>query len=822
MEKVHETFGTDVKVERNDPLRIPDYHKSISIAHQECNSHQEPILPTDQSKVLSTQTPSSCATPSSAIKVTSARKEQISKCEEVEVQPLIVRCLSQHPEELKKELEGWHVELSFSERHGKIFCSCTKQTKSGWRAACSESITSHVKGKYATVTDQKVPKDAAQELTGFLHALKAEAQLEFEFSKDGTTFSAAGRDEVIINLKTNTQSIFDKYTAVSVNIPYSREPENYHFLSQVKLPQLKDQLPPTVEIREDHSVLALKVHGMKKYIELFQQMLPEISTHTKVMVKLDPLVTYYFQSSEGQVQLESFKKQANCPMAIYFQSKKEEVCLTLLGNPTDRQSIEMVAERLAKTTGAVSRTVPQSFMKIQSQLDDYISLWQTLEKQHHVCIKQSANSITVAGLKGTVDCAMEELYKFIMEKCTIVYEIEMEKGELRLLSTHMSANWGKIVECCKSSGINLQIPSLNSEDVDSTSVFLKGEKDRVIEVFQKISTLKESIKKRSITVERAGTNYFVSENARMYLDGIENRTKVVIEVAEPIKDSMDTVSSASSIPSKFTRKCVAKPKQSSCQIGIYIGDITDFEKAEVIVNAANCELKHIGGVAAAIATKGGPQIQEESDSYVRRKGKLATGDAWLTTKVGNLPYKALVHAVGPIWQSGFNEEVLLEKACTEAMQITSHDYRSIVFPAISSGVYEFPIDKCAKCMTKSIIRYCESNPISDLEEICIVIHPSKAGDADHFISALQLQLPQESVIVDSAHPKTWMPSTPQYSNESPSSVNSGPSRSSRRKKSTKKNVSATADVLDCIKLTRGSLLDVKVCIILYFLPMISF
>lgn len=812
MEKVHETFGTDVKVERNDPLRIPDYHKSISIAHQECNSHQEPILPTDQSKVLSTQTPSSCATPSSAIKVTSARKEQISKCEEVEVQPLIVRCLSQHPEELKKELEGWHVELSFSERHGKIFCSCTKQTKSGWRAACSESITSHVKGKYATVTDQKVPKDAAQELTGFLHALKAEAQLEFEFSKDGTTFSAAGRDEVIINLKTNTQSIFDKYTAVSVNIPYSREPENYHFLSQVKLPQLKDQLPPTIEISEDHSVPALKVHGMKKDVEQFQQMLPEISTHCKVMVKLDPLVTYYFQSSEGQLQLESFKRDANCPIAIYFQSKKEEVCLTLLGNPTDHQSMEMMAERLAKTTGVVHHTVPQSFMKMQSQLDDYIPLWRSLEKQHHVCIKQSENSITVAGLKDTVECAMEELFKFIMEKCTIVYEIELERGELRLLLTHMSSKWGKIVEFCKSSGVNLQVPSLNSEDVDSTStVFLKGEKDRVIEIFQKISTLKDSIKKRSITVERAGTNYFISENARMYLDGVENRTKVVIEVAEPIKDSMDAVSSASSISSKFTRKCIAKLKQSSCQIGIYIGDITDFEKAEVIVNAANCDLKHIGGVAAAIATKGGSQIQEESDKYIKRRGKLATGDAWLTTKIGNLPCKALVHAVGPVWHSGLNkEEVLLEKACIEALQIASHDYRSIAFPAISSGVYGFPIDKCAKCMTKSMIRYCNSNPSSSLEEICIVIQLSKAGDTDHFISALQQQLPQESVIVDAAQSKKSP--IPQYSSGPPSLANSGPSRSSRRKKSTKNGASATADVLDRIQLTRGSLPDVKVCI----------
>ena len=821
MEKEHyQLFGSDVKVERNDPLRFPDDYQKPSIAHEESSAHEEPVVATGLSTSLPLQSQSSCAKPSSAIKVKSKEQPSSSNTVEVPTKPLIVRYLSQYPEELKEEIKDLHVQLNFDKKQGKVICVGTRKTKSGWREIAGDIITKHIKN-YASVTDHEVPKDAGPELMSFLCTMKVESPLEFEFSNGGTTFSAVGRDEVIIRLKTNMQSIFDRYTVVSINISYCEARAEYQFLSQVKLPQMKDQLPPTVMINEDHSIPALKVQGMKKYVEQFQHMLPEISHHCNMTVNLDPDVVHYFQSNDGQLQLQSFITKSNCSITTLFQVKKENVQLILLGSQNDRESMKTIAGKLAKNTGTANRTVPRSFLNIQSQLDDYIPLWHTLQEKYHVCIGQSANTVTVAGLKDTVSNAIDELFKFIMEKCTIVYEIEMERGELRLLQTHMRSKWSKITECSKASGILFQVPTLTSEDEDSTStVVLKGEKDQVLQIFHQVSALKESISKRSITVERAGTNYFVTEHARLYLDGIEARTNVIIEVAEPIKikDSSNPASLSGSASSKFSRRCTAKLQQSSCQVSIYIGDITDFEKAEVIVNAANCDLKHIGGVAAAILSRGGSVIQEASDRYTKRKGKLVTGDAWLSTDTGNLPCKALVHAVGPMWHNGINkEEKLLEKACMETLRLVSHGYQSIAFPAISSGIYGFPIDKCAKCMTKAIINYCESNTASSLKEICIIIHSSKVDDADHFISALKQRLPQGSVIVDQGHGdnRTYSVSSPipQYSGTPSPSADGNPSRSSRRKKSGRRRTSGvTANVLDRIQLTRGSLLDVKVCI----------
>ena len=818
MEKDHVTFGAEVTIERNDPLRFPDIQK-LTTAHKENNTHEDAAATADLSTSLSLQTQGGCAKPNSAVKVKSKDQQSSSGNVEVSIIPLMARYLSQYPEELKEEIKDLHVEVSFDEKQGKIICTGTRKTKSGWRQNAVDSITSHIKSKYATVTNCEVPKDAAQELMGSLFIMKAESPLEFEFSKDGRTFSAVGRDEVIVSLKVNVQDIIDEYTSVSIRLPYYESLAEYHFLSQVKLPQMKDRLPPTVMISEDHSIPALDVQGKKKYVEQFQQMLPEISVCCSVPVNLDPDVVHYLQSSDGQLQLQSFIRNSNCPIATFFQMKQKSdiVQLIFLGNQTDCESMKTIAGKLAKITGTVTHTIPQSFIEMQSGLTDYAPLKQSLQEKHHVCIRQSANTVAMAGFKDTVGHAMDELIKFIMEKCTIVYNVEMERGELRLLQTYMKPSWSKIAACCKASGILFQVPTLTSEDENSIStVVLKGEKDQVLQVIHQVSALKKSISKRSITVERAGTNYFVSENARLYLDGIEKRTDVIIEVTEPIKDCSSPVSSSGSASNRYSRMCTAKLQQTSCQLGVYIGDITDFGKAEVIVNAANCDLKHIGGLAAAILSKGGSIIQEASDRYTKRKGKLATGDAWLSTDVGNLQCKALVHAVGPVWHNGFSkEEQLLEKACIETLRLVSHDYQSIAFPAISSGIYGFPIDKCAKCMTKAIISYCESNPGSSLKEVCIVLHSSKVRDAEHFISAFKHQLPPGSVMSDQMHGYSSIYSSSysisQYASESPSLVDSTPSRSSRKKSGRKRTSAVAANVLDCIKLTKGSLLDIKVC-----------
>ena len=129
------------------------------------------------------------------------------------------------------------------------------------------------------------------------------------------------------------------------------------------------------------------------------------------------------------------------------------------------------------------------------------------------------------------------------------------------------------------------------------------------------------------------------------------------------------------------------------------GDITALA-VDAIVNAANGYLKHGGGVAAAISRKGGPSIQHESDAIIRKRGPLGTGDAAITGG-GNLPARFVIHAVGPIWSEHQPAEAdrLLRKAVQSCLALAEENgLKSVALPAISTGIYGFPIDRAAPLM----------------------------------------------------------------------------------------------------------------------------
>ncbi len=143
-------------------------------------------------------------------------------------------------------------------------------------------------------------------------------------------------------------------------------------------------------------------------------------------------------------------------------------------------------------------------------------------------------------------------------------------------------------------------------------------------------------------------------------------------------------------------------------LSLYQGDITD-ERVDAIVNAANEGLSHGGGVAGAIVRKGGIEIQDESD----RLGKVKTGQA-VVTGAGKLPCKWVIHAVGPVWPGNRTPEqsdALLFSAATQALERAhERNCESIAFPAISSGIFGFPKDRCARILTEALLLRADTPP----------------------------------------------------------------------------------------------------------------
>ncbi len=124
------------------------------------------------------------------------------------------------------------------------------------------------------------------------------------------------------------------------------------------------------------------------------------------------------------------------------------------------------------------------------------------------------------------------------------------------------------------------------------------------------------------------------------------------------------------------------------------GDLLQ-EPVDAIVNAANGLLAHGGGVAAIISRAAGPALQAESDRIVRERGPFPTGAAVATT-AGKLPFKGVIHAVGPRFGEG-DEEAKLERALSAAFQCArERGWTSVSFPAVSAGIFAVPPGICAR------------------------------------------------------------------------------------------------------------------------------
>jgi O-acetyl-ADP-ribose deacetylase (regulator of RNase III) len=145
------------------------------------------------------------------------------------------------------------------------------------------------------------------------------------------------------------------------------------------------------------------------------------------------------------------------------------------------------------------------------------------------------------------------------------------------------------------------------------------------------------------------------------------------------------------------------------------GDITE-RAVDVIVNAANSYLKHGGGVAGAIVRKGGGIIQKESDKI----GFVPVGSS-VITGAGKLPCKAVIHAVGPKMGEG-DEVAKLKSSVSSSLTLASEKkFRSISMPAISSGIFGFPKDRCAEILVEEARKYLMSNATSlEIIEFCVI------------------------------------------------------------------------------------------------------
>jgi len=162
------------------------------------------------------------------------------------------------------------------------------------------------------------------------------------------------------------------------------------------------------------------------------------------------------------------------------------------------------------------------------------------------------------------------------------------------------------------------------------------------------------------------------------------------------------------------------------------GDLTELA-VDAIVNAANAQLVLGGGVAGAIRVKGGPSIQEECN----RAGGTFVGGA-VITGAGNLRARHVIHAVGPRMGEGDEDEKLRQATLNSLERASENGLGSIAFPAVSTGIFGFPKDRCARIMLATTRDYLEGQETS-LQEVIFCLWSKE--DLEVFTKTLDSMMP---------------------------------------------------------------------------------
>ncbi|XP_056006116.1 protein mono-ADP-ribosyltransferase PARP14-like isoform X2 [Ostrea edulis] len=274
--------------------------------------------------------------------------------------------------------------------------------------------------------------------------------------------------------------------------------------------------------------------------------------------------------------------------------------------------------------------------------------------------------------------------------------------------------------------------------IDNTGILIRGTRTGLNKGKFTISKIVQGVTKQSHTISKPGIRKHVdSQQGQDKLRTVERNQDVVIGISDESAsdEDVDISKLRTGVMRQELAVCVTSAGK---KISAMVVDMMELG-VDVIVNPANKDMRHIGGVAKIIVEKGGRSIQEECNDYVRKKGRLMEGQVFLST-AGNLKCKGVVHAVGPVWQNGTNqEEEYLREAVFKSLEITSEKrFTSIAFPALCTGVFGYPMREATRVVVVAVRDFFKENSGSSVDTVCLC--DVKEDTVQGFVSAMKREM----------------------------------------------------------------------------------
>lgn len=382
--------------------------------------------------------------------------------------------------------------------------------------------------------------------------------------------------------------------------------------------------------------------------------------------------------------------------AIYSVDAKG---LTLLGS-SDQALTDADGKMKATLLVETFNVEDQKVMNLQSWVDLNKELLDTYncsnKKTVNIWMQPGRGArVTVAGFVNPVKEVSRSLKEFIgnysqvqeavrVKSCAVVQFVEKNQTQLCL-------------RISKDNDVSVLF------DTERLKIVLSGARLHVQKAKSSFQELVAALSADTLTVDKPGAKKYFQTQGSYILNSILSDLSCVVmlqsEIQEEEEEDYDEEAS----------QCYCKVQTSAgVLVCVSKADICSFN-VDAVVNAANEELQHIGGLALALLRAAGPQLQEISSDYVAKNGNLRPGDA-ITTDACSLPCKFVVHAVGPRYSDSDTKTSVsrLKSAVKESLrQAEVNNCSSIALPAISSGVFGFPVPLCAETIASAVREYCD-------------------------------------------------------------------------------------------------------------------
>ncbi|XP_063404473.1 protein mono-ADP-ribosyltransferase PARP14-like [Mytilus trossulus] len=326
----------------------------------------------------------------------------------------------------------------------------------------------------------------------------------------------------------------------------------------------------------------------------------------------------------------------------------------------------------------------------------------------------SGKIVILCTLESKIGMIREDIEDFLRDNTVENVSLELSPGEMKVINLHFKSKFEGIEKEFQKDKVQISLAA-KSVIITGNSKGIKAAKIKVENIIKEISTQEHTVSKPGVF------KFMKTDQGRRTVTTTEKEVGVIIQPLIDGENDMtkdeDTVMFKQPFinPSGITQ--IAQSNVAGRLVVAVLGDITQLE-VDVIVNAANEDLDHRGGLAKVIVNKGGKDIQTECTKHVKQKGKLSEGEVFCS-KAGKLKCKMIAHAFGPVWKNGRSNEEDRLRDCVITSMDESHDrsMSSIAIPAISTGIFGYPTDKATKVIVEAVQDYFKQNSNSKIKKV---------------------------------------------------------------------------------------------------------